>query len=141
MSDGALEAPPGGARLVAWYAAFAAISIVANLGSQKIALCLYRGPYTVALSVCVGTAVGLVVKYVLDKSHIFRHEDRSLGHGIRTFVLYVVMGIGTTFVFWIFEFGADAIFHTEAARFMGGAIGLTAGYFTKYQLDKRFVFA
>ncbi|HEY3597140.1 MAG TPA: GtrA family protein [Paraburkholderia sp.] len=141
MSGPTLAAPLGRSRLVAWYAIFAALSIVANLVSQKLAFWLYQGWLGVPLSVCVGTGVGLVVKYVLDKIWIFRYPHRSVAHGIQTFTLYVVMGLGTTAIFWAVEFGADAIFHTEPARLAGGAIGLTLGYVAKYHLDKRFVFA
>ncbi|HEY1999949.1 GtrA family protein [Paraburkholderia sp.] len=140
-NSGAMGAPFSGSRLVAWYAIFAAISIVANLGSQKLAFWLYQGPFAVLLSVCVGTAVGLIIKYALDKAWIFHYPHRSVAHGVQTFVMYVVMGLGTTFVFWGVEFAADALFHSETARLCGGALGLILGYFTKYQLDKRFVFA
>jgi hypothetical protein len=128
-------------RLVFWYAAFAAISMIANLGSQKLAYLVYQAAFAVPLSVCIGTGAGLVVKYLLDKAWIFRYEHRSVAHGARTFALYVLMGLGTTFVFWFVEFAASALFHTENARLAGGALGLVIGYVTKYQLDKRFVFA
>lgn len=128
-------------RLVFWYTLFAVVSMAANLGSQKLAYDLYQAAYAVPISVCVGTGVGLVVKYLLDKAWIFRYEHRSVAHGVRTFTLYVAMGLATTFVFWAVEFAADALFHGEAARLAGGALGLTIGYVVKYQLDKRFVFA
>ncbi|MEW6345997.1 MAG: GtrA family protein [Paraburkholderia sp.] len=128
-------------RLVFWYTVFAALSMAANLGSQKLAYHVYQAAFAVPLSVCVGTGIGLVVKYLLDKAWIFRYEHRSVAHGARTFALYVLMGLGTTFVFWAVEFAASALFHTENARLAGGALGLTIGYLTKYQLDKRFVFA
>ncbi|MFT0173256.1 GtrA family protein [Paraburkholderia mimosarum] len=141
MSTSATGVMLRGARLVFWYAVFAAVSIVANLGSQSLAFHLYHGAHAVLLSVWVGTGVGLVVKYLLDKAWIFRYEHRSVVHGARTFALYVAMGLGTTLVFWAVEFGANALFHQEAARLAGGALGLVIGYITKYQLDKRFVFA
>ncbi|WP_233880330.1 GtrA family protein [Paraburkholderia flagellata] len=128
-------------RLVFWYATFAALSIGANLGSQSIAFHLYQGMYAVPLSVCIGTGVGLVVKYLLDKAWIFRYEHQSVAHGVRTFSMYVAMGVGTTLVFWSVEFAANALFHGEIGRLAGGGLGLVIGYFTKYQLDKRFVFA
>ena len=128
-------------QLVFWYAMFAAISIGANLGSQSLAFHLYQGLFAVPLSVCIGTGVGLVVKYLLDKAWIFRYEHQSVAHGMRTFTLYVAMGLGTTLLFWTVEFTANALFHGEAARLAGGALGLIIGYFTKYQLDKRFVFS
>jgi putative flippase GtrA len=140
-SGSATQMNSGVSRLVVWYAIFAAISMAANLGSQKLAFHLYQAAYAVPLSVCVGTAAGLIVKYLLDKAWIFRYEHRSVAHGVRTFALYVVMGLGTTLVFWVVEFAANAIFHTENARLAGAALGLTIGYITKYHLDKRFVFA
>jgi putative flippase GtrA len=132
---------PGGSRLVTWYALFAMISMAANLGSQKLAYHLYQAAYAVPASVCIGTAAGLIVKYLLDKAWIFRYEHRSVAHGMRTFALYVVMGLGTTGIFWVVEFAANALFHTEDARLAGAALGLTIGYIAKYHLDKRFVFA
>lgn len=141
VSGGVLSEPFSGSRLVAWYSIFAAISIMANIGSQKLAFWLYQGPLAVPLSVCVGTGVGLVIKYALDKAWIFRYPHRSVAHGVQTFAMYTAMGLGTTFIFWGVEFTADALFHFENARLAGGALGLVIGYFTKYQLDKRFVFA
>ncbi len=140
MSSHASGTPFRGSRLVTWYAVFAAVSILANLGSQKLAFWSYQGTLAVPASVCAGTAVGLVVKYLLDKAWIFRYPHRSVAHGVRTFALYVAMGLGTTLIFWSVEFGADALFHSEPARLLGGALGLTAGYVAKYYLDRRFVF-
>jgi putative flippase GtrA len=127
--------------LVTWYALFALISMVANLVSQKIAWHFYDGPFSIPLAVCIGTGVGLIVKYALDKAWIFRYEHRSVAHGIETFMRYVVMGLATTAIFWAMEFTAQVLFHSETARLAGGALGLTLGYIAKYQLDKRFVFA
>ncbi|MGF6966428.1 hypothetical protein OKW43_003456 [Paraburkholderia sp. WC7.3g] len=128
-------------RLVIFYAIFAAISIAANIGLQKLSLMTYSGAFSVPLSVVVGTGGGLVVKFVLDKRWIFRYRHRDLSHGIQSFLLYTVMGLATTAIFWGFEFGADAIYHSEPARFTGGVIGLVIGYIVKYRLDKKFVFA
>jgi putative flippase GtrA len=128
-------------RLVIFYTFFAGISILANIGLQKLFLIVYPGPFAVPLSVLVGTGGGLVVKFVLDKLWIFRYQHRDLSHGIQSFMLYTFMGLATTVIFWGFEFGSDAVFHTEFARFTGGAIGLAIGYVVKYRLDKKFVFA
>ncbi|MBB5399867.1 putative flippase GtrA [Paraburkholderia youngii] len=128
-------------RLVIFYAMFAAISIAANIGLQKLSLITYSGAFSVPLSVVVGTGGGLVVKFLLDKLWIFRYQHRDLSHGIQSFLLYTVMGLATTAIFWGFEFGADAIYHSEPARFTGGVIGLVIGYVVKYRLDKKFVFA
>jgi putative flippase GtrA len=128
-------------RLVIFYALFAGLSILANIGFQKLSLIAYSGAFSVLFSVVVGTAVGLVVKFALDKIWIFRYRHRDLSHGIRSFLLYTVMGLATTAIFWGFEFGANAIYHSEPARFTGGVIGLVIGYIVKYRLDKKYVFA
>jgi putative flippase GtrA len=128
-------------RLVIFYTLFAGISILANIGLQKLFLLVYSGPFSVPLSVFVGTGGGLVVKFALDKIWIFRYRHRDLSHGIQSFLLYTVMGLATTVIFWGFEFGADAIYNSEPARFAGGAIGLAIGYVVKYRLDKKYVFA
>ncbi|SAL84173.1 GtrA-like protein [Caballeronia terrestris] len=122
------------------YALLAGVAMVANIGAQDISLNLYNGPYSVPVSVFVGTIVGLIVKYTLDKRFIFSFKPTSAAHDARTFVLYSLMGIVTTIIFWAFEFAFDHIFHTKSARFTGGAIGLAIGYVTKYLLDRKFVF-
>lgn len=56
------------------------------------------------------------------------------------FMLYTVMGVATTALFWGIEYGFHLAFGTDAMRYLGGVIGLTLGYIIKYQLDKRYVF-
>ena len=122
------------------YTIFALLATIANIGSQDISLRLYDGLYSVAASVLVGTAVGLIVKYVLDKKYIFQFRVKNAAHDTQTFILYTIMGIVTTAVFWGFEFGFDYLFQSKEMRYTGGIIGLAIGYYIKYQLDKRFVF-
>ena len=122
------------------YTIFALLATIANIGSQDISLRLYGGVYTVMMSVLVGTAVGLVVKYVLDKKYIFQFQIKDVAHDTHTFTLYTLTGVFTTAVFWGFEFGFDYLFQSKEMRYSGGVIGLAIGYYIKYQLDKRFVF-
>ncbi|WP_028487100.1 GtrA family protein [Thiomicrorhabdus chilensis] len=122
------------------YTIFAVIATVANILSQDLSIRIYSGAYSVVFSVLVGTAVGLVVKYGLDKKYIFKYQTADLQHDTRTFYLYSLMGIVTTLIFWGFEFGFDALFNSKEMRYLGGIIGLAIGYYIKYQLDKRFVF-
>lgn len=128
-------------KIVILYSLFAAISIAANLGAQKIYLIAAPTGYAIPLSVLAGTAVGLAIKFLLDKVWIFEYEHRDLAHGLRSFILYSAMGVATTAIFWGFEFGANRLYGTEAARLTGGAIGLIVGYLVKYRLDRHFVFA
>ena len=122
------------------YTIFALFATVANIGSQDLSLRLYNGIYAVVVSVLVGTAVGLVVKYVLDKKYIFQYQVKNTVHDTQTFAFYTVMGLITTAIFWGFEFGFDYLFQSKEMRYAGGIIGLAIGYYIKYQLDKRFVF-
>ena len=130
-----------GTRIALLYALLAAISTAANIGAQD-ALLRVAGQvdHAIGLSVLFGTGVGLVVKYVLDKRYIFRYQTRGMAHDGRTFLLYALMGVATTVIFWGFEFGFQAAFGTREMRYLGGVIGLAIGYVTKYGLDKRFVF-
>jgi putative flippase GtrA len=128
------------ARLAILYSVFAAIATAANIGSQALVIWVYQGLYAVPLSILVGTAVGLPIKYVLEKRHIFAFESDNLAHDGRLFVLYTVMGVFTTAIFWGVEYAFHRIFGTDVMRYLGGIIGLTLGYVIKYFLDKRFVF-
>ena len=123
------------------YALFAAVATGCNLGSQALMDRAYRGALAVYVSLFVGTLVGLVVKYVLDKKFIFHDLTQGLVGRGRQFVRYALTGVLTTAVFWGLELGAYHVFHAQAARYVGGAVGLALGYWLKYQLDKRLVFS
>ncbi len=127
-------------KMALLYAMLAAVATVANIGAQDLCIRLYNGPFSILVSVFLGTAVGLSVKYFLDKRYIFHFQARDVTHDGRTFGLYTLMGLLTTVVFWGFEFCFDAIFQSHGMRYLGGVIGLTIGYTAKYHLDKRFVF-
>ncbi|KAJ54133.1 polysaccharide biosynthesis protein GtrA [Actibacterium mucosum KCTC 23349] len=129
------------AALILRYGAFAVLATVANLGAQRAVLAISDGTLGFAIAVFTGTAVGLVLKYVLDKRWIF--DDRSTGmaaHG-RKFGLYTAMGLITTAIFWGTETAFWLIWDSHAMRELGAVLGLAVGYVTKYFLDRRFVFA
>ncbi|MFV0680742.1 GtrA family protein [Ottowia sp.] len=125
-------------RIALLYVLFCAVAIGVNIGSQALTLQLW--PSGIWWSIIVGTATGLVVKYVLDKRFIFRFSPQNVKHDGTTFVLYTLMGVATTAIFWGFEYGAWLIFETASARYLGGVAGLVIGYLAKYHLDKMFVF-
>lgn len=122
------------------YTIFAVISTIANIGSQTLSFRIYQGNYDLWIAIFVGTAIGLVVKYFLDKRYIFQYQTTSIQHGSKTFYLYTLMGLITTVIFWGFEYTFNAIYQTAEMRYLGAVIGLGIGYFIKYQLDKRYVF-
>ncbi|MBF9036446.1 GtrA family protein [Rhodobacterales bacterium HKCCE2091] len=124
------------------YAAFAVLATAANLAVQRLVLWPGDGapPWRFVLALVLGTGVGLVVKYVLDKRWIF--DDRSTGlraHSTR-FSLYAAMGLVTTAIFWATETLFWLTWQTDLAREAGAVLGLAIGYVTKYRLDRRFVF-
>ena len=127
-------------KLALRYAMLASIATLFNLGSQEITVRFYQGIYELPLAMLVGTGIGLLVKYVLDKRYIFRFKARNIGHDTWAFMLYSLMGILTTMIFWGFEWAFDAIYQSREMRYLGALTGLSIGYLTKYQLDRRFVF-
>lgn len=122
------------------YVFFAGISIGANLAFQWLTGKIYRGPWRIWAMLIVGTGVGLLVKYALDKRFIFFYKVETKARDLKTFVFYVAMGIVTTAMFWGTELIFNALLDEAAAKYLGGAIGLTAGYITKYFLDRKWVF-
>ena len=127
-------------RLAIVYAIIALIATAANLGAQAISVRVWTGLWHIEISVLVGTAVGRVLEYGLDKIYIFRFKADDALHDLQTFILYTGMGVVTTLLFWGFEFGFYQAFQDKSLRYLGGLIGLVLGYWAKYHLDKRFVF-
>ncbi len=128
------------ATLITRYVAFAIVAVVVNLAVQRVVLLGGETALWFTLALGVGTLAGLVVKYVLDKRWIF--YDRTAGTAAqgRQFGLYSLMGVVTTAIFWVTETAFWLIWNTDFARELGAIIGLSIGYITKYQLDRRFVF-
>lgn len=126
--------------LILRYAVFAVLATLANLGAQRLVLLAGETAPIFALAVIVGTALGLVVKYALDKRWIFADPETGLrAHG-RKFGLYTAMGLVTTAIFWATETAFWLGFGTHTAREIGAVLGLAVGYVVKYRLDRRFVF-
>lgn len=127
-------------RLVLLYVGFAVLATLANLGAQRVVLLAGDGALVFGAAVVVGTGLGLVVKYLLDKRWIFADTATGLrAHG-RRFSLYTAMGLVTTAIFWASETAFWLIWNTHTAREIGAILGLAVGYAVKYQLDRRFVF-
>jgi putative flippase GtrA len=101
---------------------------------------IYFGPLAYFVSLFLGTLVGLIVKYLLDKKYIFYYSVKSKQEDMKKFVIYATMGVVTTAIFWGFQTGFHILWNVEYAKYIGAIIGLSIGYFVKYQLDKRFVF-
>lgn len=122
------------------YTFFAVLSTIINIGSQIFSIWVYKGPYSVEISILVGTAAGLPLRYFLEKRYIFDFTSQNLAHDGKLFIFYSAMGVITTIIFWGTEYAFHLIYDTDLMRYVGGILGLAIGYFVKYQLDKKYVF-
>lgn len=122
------------------YALFACIATLVNVATQYASLSVYNRTFSLYIAMAFGTLGGLVVKYVLDKRYIFNYTVVNRRDDANKFLLYSLMGVFTTFIFWGCEIAFNAFFASEAAKYWGAVLGLALGYTTKYQLDKRYVF-
>jgi putative flippase GtrA len=116
-------------KIALLYALGAVFAIGVNIGSQELSLMLLSAfPWVVVLSVMAGTGTGLVFKYVWDKLLIFGFRPATASRDLLAFGGYTLTGVGTTAIFWGFEFGFDLLFGTKLMRYVGGVIGLAIGY-------------
>ncbi|MDA9088232.1 GtrA family protein [Amylibacter sp.] len=127
-------------KIAVLYSLFAVLSTAINIGSQMLSIWIYKGPLSVEISILVGTAMGLPLRYFLEKRYIFNFTSRNLVHDGQLFVFYSVMGVITTLMFWGTEYTFHLIYDTDVMRYLGGIIGLSIGFYVKYQLDKKYVF-
>jgi putative flippase GtrA len=111
-----------------------------NIGSQMLSVWAYKGPFSVEISILVGTAMGLPLRYLLEKRFIFAFTGKNLAHDGKLFVFYSAMGVITTLIFWGTEYAFYLIYETDLMRYIGGIVGLAIGFYVKYQLDKKYVF-
>lgn len=123
------------------YTLFAVLATVANLLTQRLVLHWGDTGLVFVLALGIGTLVGLVIKYVLDKRWIFEDLTKGVQAQSRQFALYATMGLITTVIFWGTETTFWLIWGTDLMRELGAVIGLMIGYTAKYWLDRRFVFA
>lgn len=128
------------AKIAVLYTLFAVLSTAINIGSQMLFIWIYKGPLSVEFSILVGTAMGLPLRYFLEKTYIFNFTSKNLVHDGKLFVIYSAMGVVTTLIFWGTEYTFHLIFDTDFMRYFGGIIGLSIGFYVKYQLDKKYVF-
>jgi putative flippase GtrA len=127
-------------KIAVLYTLFAVLSTAINIGSQMLSIWIYKGPLSVEISILVGTAMGLPLRYFLEKRYIFNFTSKNLVHDGKLFVFYSAMGVITTLIFWGTEYAFHVIYDTDFMRYLGGIIGLSIGFYVKYHLDKKFVF-
>ena len=133
-----IEKPP---LLAIKYSIFAGIATISNIGVQRLILWKITGELSLYIAMLAGTIAGLVIKYILDKKYIFYYSVSNWKKNIGKFLLYSLMGVFTTIIFWASELSFNFFFNFENAKFIGAAVGLIVGYLSKYFLDKKFVFS
>ena len=121
------------------YVLFAILSALVNFAAQAVVTALAPAA-PLMVSILFGTAAGFAVKYVLDKKWIFFDDYTSHRAEVRKVTLYGLFSVLTTLIFWGFEIAFWSIWHTDLAKYGGGALGLALGYLLKFGLDRRFVF-
>ena len=114
--------------LVIRYALFAVLATLANLVTQRGVLWFGDSGILFALAVGAGTAVGLVIKYILDKRWIFRDMSAGVKAHSKRFSLNTAMGLVTTAIICGLETVFWFVWQTHAMREMGAVLGLGIGY-------------
>lgn len=122
------------------YVLFCLISTALNLSTQRIILAsINYSVFGFIAAILLGTIIGLLTKYYLDKKFIFIKRS-DVKDSKPQFIMYATTGIATTSLFW----GIETVFwlygKTQLYREIGAIIGLFIGYVAKYNLDKSFVF-
>ncbi len=100
----------------------------------------YRGFLDVEISILLGTLVSVPFRYIVEKIYIFNFKSINLKHDSRIFILYLYSSIFTTLIFWSVEYCFYIFFSVDLMRYIGGILGLSIGFFIKYQLDNKYVF-
>ena len=122
------------------YTLFAVISTLVNLLFQWLSFAVYEGLGSLYIAMFVGTLVGLIAKYILDKRWIFYHTPKNKKDDAKKFMLYSFMGVFTTIIFWGTEMTFYYLVSSHNAKYVGAVLGLSIGYVIKYFLDKKYVF-
>ena len=126
--------------LVLKYSLFALISSFANVFTQYCVDLMSLGFIGTYISLLMGSIVGLITKYILDKKYIFYYNSLDFYNNLKKFILYSFLGVFTTMIFWGIELTFFFIFNNIYAKYLGAMIGLTIGYIIKFNLDKKYVF-
>ncbi len=122
------------------YTLFAIVSTIINIGFQMVSIWAYKGSFYIEISILVGTVAGLPLRYILEKRYIFKFMSKNFAHDGKLFIFYTIMAMITTIIFWGTEYVFHVTFDIDLMRYLGGIIGLSIGFYIKYQLDKKYVF-
>ena len=113
------------------YALFAVLSIIANIGSQRLFFALGDHFFSIVplnimrfATLVVGTGVGFILKYILDRFYIFEADTQGVAEEGKQISLYASTALITTTIFWGTQLSFDFLWSYENSRYIGGVLGL-----------------
>jgi len=113
------------------YSIYFVIAILINLLFQYLLDLFLKGVFQVYISIAAGIKAGLFIKYFRDKKYIFSFQIITFKTDFLMFVLFSVMGIATTIIFW----GTELVFFFYlsfcSAKHIGGLPGFSVAYYIK----------
>ena len=127
-------------NIILKYGFFSTAAIIINIASQRIIFSISNSEYVFALAILTGTITGFISKYIFDKYFIFHDYSSVFAEETKKILKYSFFAVFTTLIFWFTEYTFWHIYQTHDAREIGAIIGLTIGYYIKYNLDKKYVF-
>ena len=89
--------------LIFRYLVFAILATFVNLSVQRIIFWYGDSNSIFALALALGGAMGLVVKYILDKRWVFEDIRPGVEEHSKKFPLYILIGVFSTLIFWVTE--------------------------------------
>jgi len=114
-------------------------AIILNITSQHIFLFYYIGSYAIEISILIGTLVTFFLRFLLEKKFIF-FKDKFSFKTESMLYMYFVSSVLATLIFWICEYSFHLLFDSDPIRYFGALIGLFAGFYVKYKMDKSLTF-
>ncbi len=122
------------------YLLFSIIAIFINIGSQRLIFDISESDHVFIFAISTGTLAGFVSKYIFDKYLIFNDQSSIITEETKKLFKYSFFAVFTTAIFWFTEYIFWIVYQTHNAREIGAIIGLSIGYYLKYNLDKKYVF-
>ena len=127
-------------NIILKYSFFSTLSIIMNLLTQRFVLEISLSDLKLLYAIASGTIAGFILKYILDRNYIFNDSYANFSRETHKISKYAFFSIFTTGIFWFSELLFWQLYKTDLAREFGAVLGLTIGYYIKYNLDKKYVF-
>jgi putative flippase GtrA len=127
-------------NIVLKYSFFSIAATIINIASQRFVFSYSASENIFLIAIITGTIAGFISKYIFDKYFIFNDFSAIPVEETKKLAKYSFFAVFTTLIFWLTEYIFWSIYQTHSAREIGAIIGLSIGYYLKYNLDKKYVF-